>query len=291
MRCPILPPDSQQCPQRGSECRKDFTDADEARDAYKIGMKMTGTKHRKYLKGARYRNILFDNAYVLDVREYGGIVNLNIRLDDDTMSIFKVRDLSHEFEELEVIKKFSESSNKDSEARCAAGDSGAMFAFGKHNRVKGDYISMKDKSMDIREYCVVSRKLLDKYFREDVKKIINADREQGITASKSMGGNDGISAYCLISRDLINAAHYDLDTTVSITIFHEKIKGKAKDWFFVLPNTVMNGRNSNKAVVIKLFDGCTLCWDGRKIFHCTGRRDIGEGNNVYGNFWGGKVYR
>ena len=290
-RCPILPPDSQQCPQRGEDFRKVFTDVDEARDAYKIGMKMTGTKHRKYLKGARYRNVLFDKAIVLDVRDYGGLLNLNVRVDDHTISTFKVRDLNHEIEALDFIKKFSETSNKDSEARSSAGDFGSMFAFGKHNRVNGDYISMKDTSMDIRNYCLVSRKLLDKYFREDVRKIIDADRKQGITASKSMGGNDGISAYCLISRDLINAAHYDLDTTVSITIFHEKIDGIAKDWFFVLPNTVVNGKNSNKAVVIKLFDGCTLCWDGRKIYHCTGTRDIGEGNHLYGNFWGGKTYR
>lgn len=290
-RCPVLPPDTQQCPQRGAGFRVQFTDADEAREAYKIGLRMTGSKHRKYLKGARYGNIFFERAHMLDVRDYGGFLNLNVRVDDGSMTVFKIRDLSQESEALDIIKKFSETSNKDSEARCAAGDFGSMFAFGKHNSVKGDYVSMKDKNMNVRNYNIESRKLLEKYFRREVKEIINADRKQGIVPSELMGGEGGLSAYCLISRDLINAAHYDLDTSVGMSIFHEKIPGKAKDWFFVLPNLVINGGKSDKAVLIKLFDGCTLCWDGRKIYHCTGTRDIGDGNHLYGNYWGGKNYR
>ena len=46
-----------------------------------------------------------------------------------------------------------------------------------------------------------------------------------------------------------------------------------------------------KSVIIKLFDGWTLSWDGRKVYHCTATNEVGDGNHVYGNYWGGKQYR
>ena len=85
-------------------------------------------------------------------------------------------------------------------------------------------------------------------------------------------------------------AHYDLDTSVGLSIFNEKIPGTATNWNFVLPNTTMVNENADQAIAIKLFDGCTIAWDGRKVFHCTSMKDVGEDNHVYGNYWGGKRY-
>lgn len=295
IECPILPPDSQECLQRGPSVRIAFDNVKEAREAYKIGMGMRASKYnrRKFLNGGCYRNIFFDNGLELDVRKYGGNMNLNIAISDGKVSVLKIRDLSGEREMLKVIKDFSEKSNKDSGARCNSGDSGSMFAFGMHGISQGDYISMKDEAMMdcCRTYNIIARNLLDKYFKEDVKDIIEADRRQGIVPSESMGGKDGISAYSLVSRDLVNAAHYDLDTSVGISIFNERIPGLGINWFFILPNTIVEGGSKDKAIMIKLFDGCTLSWDGRDIFHCTGTLDVGSGNHLYGNYWGGKVYR
>ena len=150
---------------------------------------------------------------------------------------------------------------------------------------------MHNETTEIRRYSLVARKVLDKYFRHEIQNIIEADRKQGIIPTESMGGNDGISAYALISRDLINAAHYDLDTSVGISVFNEKIKGRADGWYFVLSNTIIDGGNETKAIIIKLFDGCTLAWDGTKVFHCTATKEVGMDNHVYGNYWGGKVYK
>ena len=290
---PILPPDDQECLQRGSLRRIKYKNADEARNAYNIGMQMKTNLYsrRKYLRGGRYRNIFMECRYLLDVRDYGGMVDLNIKLSNGETSILKIRDLSIEVEAMEGVKEFSERSKKESEARCSAGDLGKMFAFGKHNKVSGDYVSMKNKPMHVRNYCLDSKKLLNKYFEDEVKQIIEADRKQGIIPSYLMGGENGISAYCLVSRDLVNAAHYDLDTSVGISIFNEKIVGMAKSWCFVLPNTIIDGGSDKEAIVIKLFDGCTISWDGRKVFHCTGTKEVGDGNHLYGNYWGGKVYK
>ena len=293
-QCPILPPDSQECIQQGSGNRITFDNVEEAREAYKIGMQMKENKfkRRKYVRGGMYMNIFLENSFEVDVQKYGGMVNLNIKVSSGEVSVLKIRDLSGEEESLKVIKDFSENCCKSSVARSSCGDSGSMYAFGYRNDSQGDYVSMRDLSKDGMTYTynTVARKLLDKYFMDEVKDIIAADRKQDVIPTESMGGTEGLSAYCLVSRDLVNAAHYDLDTSFGISIFNERIPGRAKNWYFILPNTIVHGGNHDKAIIIKLFDGCTLSWDGRVIFHCTGTSKIGNGNHLYGNYWGGKVY-
>ena len=78
---------------------------------------------------------------------------------------------------------------------------------------------MKDSMSTTREYCIEMRRLLDLYFCEEIKDIINADMQQGKVPSMNMGGKHGISSYCLISKDLINSAHFDLDTSMGISVF------------------------------------------------------------------------
>lgn len=293
-RCPLLPPDHQQCIQRGSNFTVCFDDIGQAREAYKMGMNMAASKHnkRKYLHGGLYRELFFEKANIIDIREYGGSVNLNVKVSKDEFSVMKLRNLRTETCGLGVIKNFNEKCDKSSSCRANSGDSGSMFAFGLRNIREGNYKSMKFCDEMVREYSLEARKLLSRYFSKEVSEIIKADRNQTVTPTWLMGGDDGLSAYCLVSRDLVNSAHYDLDTSVSITIFNEKMVGTAEDWFFVLPNTMKEHDKDEKAIVIRLFDGCTICWDGRKIFHATATRDIGlnKGNHTYGNFWGGKNY-
>ena len=109
---------------------------------------------------------------------------------------------------------------------------------------------MKNHGMDIRAYSRMARKRLGKYFEMEIQDIIEADRNQNFVPSELMGGIDGISAYCLVSQDLINAAHYDLDTLVGISIFTEKIAGRADGWYFVLPNTIIKG--GDEEILVKL---------------------------------------
>lgn len=292
-KSPILPPDDFACLQRGENSRIKYKMIEEAREAYKFGMKKSASKrnHRKYLFGSRYREFFEGYVKFVDVRQFAGSVDLKIKLHNGEETVLKVRDLSVETEMMEVVKQFSETSNKKSVARCHSGDAGKMFAFGFNSRKLGDYVSMDDEVMDIERYSKIVRQGLEKYFKAEIDEIIAADRNQGIVPSKAMGGPKGISAYALVSMDLVNSAHYDLDTSVGLSIFNEKIPGKATNWNFVLPNTTMINGNANQAIAIKLFDGCTIAWDGRKVFHCTSAKNIGEGNHVYGNYWGGKKYR
>ena len=248
---PILPPDDFACLQRGVSTRIKYTNIEEAREAYKIGMRMDASKrnHRRYLFGSRYRDFFDGCVKFVDVREFGGSVNLVIKLHNGAETVMKVRDLSTETEMMEVVKGFNETSNKGSTARCHRGDAGKMYAFGYNSRKLGDYASMDDEEMDTERYSIIVRQQLEKYFKSEIDEIIAADRRQGIEPSKKMGGTKGISAYSLVSMDLVNSAHYDLDTSVGLSIFNEKIPGKATNWNFVLPNTTMVNGNANQAII------------------------------------------
>ena len=228
------------------------------------------------------------NASIIDVRKFKGGVDLLINLYGGESTVLKIRDVREEIETMRIIEEYIHSSNKKSKARCHSGDKGSMYAFGYHNSKYGDYISMRDEHKNTREYCIEMRRMLETYFHVEIENIISADRRQGRIPSINMGGRHGISSYCLISKDLINSAHFDLDTSVGISVFMEEKDGVAKEWYFVLPNTTVKG--STKAIIIKLFKGCAISWDGRDIFHCTGLKEVGENNHVYGCYFGGKNY-
>ena len=291
-KSPILPPDDLACLQRGISFRIKKANIVEAREAYRLGVNVRGSgrKQRKYLYGSRYRNFFEGYYKVLDVREFGGSINLKIMIQDGEMSVLKIRDIGDDSELLQSVKNFNLGMEKSSVARSQSGDSGKMYAFGFHNSKDGNYKSMRNVKMGIKDYSITARKGLEKYFSKEIGEIVAADRGQGIVPTIAMGGEQGVSAYALVSEDLVNAAHYDLDTSVGISVFNELIPGKASNWNFVLPNTTLVDGNEKEAVVIKLFDGCAIAWDGRKIFHCTSTKDIGEGNHLYGNYWGGKKY-
>ena len=220
--------------------------------------------------------------------DYNGSIDLNICYDTNANTTLKIRDLSTERESMNIISSFIQNANMNSPARCHSGDNGSMYAFGYHNSKHGNYLSMTNDNGKCRRYCIEMKRLLGKYYKDEISDIINADRRQGKVPGHDMGGTDGISAYCLVSKDLVNSAHYDLDTSIGISVFMEDRINKAKGWFFILPNTYT--KESNKAIIIKLFNGCAISWDGRKIFHCTALQDLGQDNHVYGCYFGGKKY-
>ena len=292
INAPVLPPDVQLCAQKGKGNPIYYHVASEAREAYKLGMlaRSSKFKKRKFLAGSSYQSIIWENAKKIDVQKFGGKLDLNIRMKDGSITILKVRDLSSEVEALTEIKKFNDRCNKQSIVRGGSQDNGQMYAFGRFRKDK-NYVSMtQNDEMNIRQYIEVSKLLLEKYFKNELQEIRDADRAQGVVPLESMCGENGISSYCLVSKDLVNAAHYDLDTSVGISVFNEKIPGTAKDWYFILPNTVLADGNKQEAIIIRLFDACTLSWDGRVVFHCTGTLEVGKGNHLYGNYWGGKKY-
>jgi hypothetical protein len=87
----------------------------------------------------------------------------------------------------------------------------------------------------------------------------------------------------MISVNLANSPHYDTgDTSVSVAIWVEEKPGQSENWYFILPNMSHQG---SKGIVVKLYHGLVISWDGRDIFHCTSKTRVGDGNKVYGCLW------
>jgi hypothetical protein len=103
-----------------------------------------------------------------------------------------------------------------------------------------------------------------------------------------MGGENGPGSCIIISRNLGNSAHIDfMDGSLSLAIWVEEEVACSSNWYFILPNVQYEGCG----VVIKLFHGCAISWDGLIIKHCTsitttGMKVNGGYNNVFGCMFG-----
>ena len=80
------------------------------------------------------------------------------------------------------------------------------------------------------------------------------------------------------SCDLINSSHYDCaDLANGIVTWIEHIPGLCKNWFFVMENVTMDGK---RGLVIPIYHGLSLAWNGKIIRHCSSYEKRGENNYV-----------
>jgi hypothetical protein len=125
---------------------------------------------------------------------------------------------------------------------------------------KVQFANMKDKvfAPAVRAACIafadLTRRVLPNV-AEAIHKAVDG------SIPDNMGGDRGLSDTGDISEDLGNSSHYDLDASISVTMFCERIAGRAKNWHMVWPLL------GDKGVVLQLWDGCILSWDGRAIRH------------------------
>lgn len=81
------------------------------------------------------------------------------------------------------------------------------------------------------------------------------------------------SAFLVVSKNLGNESHTDIDISKSVAIWHEDDPAHVSDnWYFLLPQVQIKDKNRKymkKPVAIKLSHGTIVEWDGRLIKHCT----------------------
>ena len=250
-RTPLLPPDSQWCVQKGSSKIIDYDIITEARDAYRYGMEMSRNKYnlRKYLRGGVYRNIFKEKCNMIDVRDYGGRLDLNIKISENEYSIFKIRDISHHSLALRKIKRFNERCSKESIVRGQSGDLGSMFAFGLFNKKAGDYVSMKKNSENVREYQIAARKLLDGFFSDEIDEII----EESMTDFYIMNEIEVMEDVCSTEflENLPAGAQSEIATNTAASENHVKAK-KANFFDEVIGNSAEITRDHLVQLVLKL---------------------------------------
>jgi hypothetical protein len=86
-----------------------------------------------------------------------------------------------------------------------------------------------------------------------------------------MGGEQGVSSSMVVSVDLANATHYDInDASMCFALFAESKPYTTSGWFFILPNVLVKFQNRTyHGLVLKLNHGVCIHWDGRIIRHGT----------------------
>ena len=122
-----------------------------------------------------------------------------------------------------------------------------------------------------------------------VTTIRSLEESLGVCPPAYLGGEEGISSCMAVTKNLMNATHYDLyDGSVCFAIWQELIPSMASGWRFVLPNVVIRYNDETyNGVAINLSHGTSICWDGRQIRHGTSIHDLGSEDNRTMGYWYG----
>ena len=142
-----------------------------------------------------------------------------------------------------------------------------MVAFGE-NKKHGPLMSngafeLGEGSLPMKKFSKVLQAACVSIFPDTVENMTEIERGYG---RKSLLGPIGVHSIDA-SFNLVNAAHFDNgDAGPGIGIWLSSNAKETKIWYFVLPNSSING---SKGVAIKLFHGCMIEWDGTKVKHCS----------------------
>ena len=308
-KSPVLPPDIIE--------GNSYESVDEARHLYKKLQSINWKKRNKYVPGALYKN-MFDECFVVLDHDVEG--DFNIRIDYTpsrkerknskgvctglslvpmAFTWVKVRSAYVKTNYLRALLAVDNQLdvNKGT-VRQSRGDVGHMWQVGLKKRglmteetlkkyykatestfIVSDNVNIRSSTLPTMNYFMSS--FFQSAFPNEFMEIHEGNK--GIQIEKAVGGDGSLHTFS-ISCDLGNASHVDSgDESVGISTWVENKPGKAKNWYFILPNTTLLD-DPTKAIVIKLSHGLTIAWDGRVIHHCTSITDTGEENHVYGNF-------
>ncbi len=151
----------------------------------------------------------------------------------------------------------------------------------KHD-IKG--INKVHKSMN-----VSANKIAFRYFNKTHREIKKWNRIKQIKIPQKLGGKQGLSPDMVVSCNLGNEAHVDLDFArrcFSIWSLGHGTKKDPKGWYFVLPYLSCDYEGKQyKGIVVELSEGCGIEWDGRWIFHSS-TSPLKDDVVVNGNFFG-----
>lgn len=285
---PLLPPDkflfNPDLPSRDPVAP---ATAEEALSLYSYAQKGHASKKRKrgFVFGSRYCN-LFPGYTCIDATGSDFVIELS--LPDKSKSTLRVSSAATNEKLLTAIVDLGKTLPKKGNARGNVGDSGEMFALGYRNSNSDEvYSPGKSEKVSIATECVsrLAATEMEDSFPDVLSEIWKAERKKNPNRPplKSMGGTRGSGNNLMFSRNLSNSYHRDFDGSLSICFWAEDIPGKAGNWFFVIPNASINGK---KGLVIKLFHGAIVIWDGNVLGHCSAEADTGDDNNVFACMFG-----
>lgn len=281
---PLLPPDILK------DVLFKFKTADEARSLYNYykGEGLSNRRMRKFVFGSLHKD-LFPGYFEVDQEAMGDV---DILVEDQrtkSQTTIGIRSAAKDAELMSGIVELGESMPGTGNCRRLVGDSGSMYGLGYRSKARGEIYVQTKKARTNAAMTSLTQKVgpfLEEKYPEVLQDIRAAEKRGGsmVRPLDAMGGESGPGSSIMISRNLGNSSHYDYsDGSASCSIWAEKCKGRARNWYFVLPNLSING---SKGVVIRLRHGVSISWDGRIIRHCSSVTDVGADNNVYGCMFG-----
>ena len=243
-------------------------------------------RRRKFVWGLLYHQ-LDQKCFIIDL-DNNGKIDINVELHNGFHTLVMIRDAIKETSLLNKIQQLGTDLSKKHQGNCRlrSGDKGNMWSLGIRDikkqlpyKISRDNANIRHKTALI---CKGAKKCMSTLFQdslEDIMTTFDPTIKRDYT-----GGENGFVHRLIMSEDLGNASHIDLDETMSVSVWVEKEPGQAKNWYFVMPNLQIDG---SLGVAIKLRHGLAVSWDGRKIRHCSSIPEPGEDNHVYGCFFSG----
>ena len=171
-----------------------------------------------------------------------------------------------------------------------------------NNSGHGEYVTLSERAHEKDTNCpalrkaqacsLVAVKSVASWMRKNgfdslLRQLRKVERQRGVFPSEFMGGKGGITATSVMSFDLGNESHFDVnDLGKSFSIWVERKPGTARNWFLCFPNMQIKYQGRiYQGLRIQLFDGAVVEWDGRAMKHFTTVTEIGNGNMVNGYFF------
>jgi hypothetical protein len=289
---PLLPPDYYCNRDLQSETMGpvEFQDRNESMSIYQYLLKQPKSVRRKrsFVYGALYKNLIGNEYAIIDCRGKGRI-ELKVEVEGQRKStLVTIMDCSDRTVMLDSVVNLGNQLGTTGNSRRNAGDVGEMWGLGYRSKANNEvYVKTKDKDVKLAmtEVCANVATDLGERIPESLKSIRQAEAQGPQCAPlPEMGGAKGPGSCIMISKNLGNSGHFDfLDMSMSLGVWVEEKIGGASNWYFIMPNIRLNGK---LGVVIRLFHGCVISWDGRLIKHCTSVTETGKDNNVYGCMFG-----
>ena len=286
---PLLPPNQFVTPDRLTSFN--VNNIIDARWQYQTRMAMHEHKYkkRKYVDGALYTNIFYDQAEIIDINP-GDSVDIIVRLFNGhttTVSAFVEENLNcrHLKNCFRIARKLSACSPNT--YRKTTLDGGNMHIVGvgpKGDGTTGMYkLTKLDGVHDLLKELTISAEI---YYRShNLSHLIDQMRQHKSQSNvHSMTGS--FVSSITTSHNFINAAHLDVDDKHPCIVTWIRVEDTDLEfWYFILPNVTLDGK---RAIVFKIKDGLTISFDARYVMHCsTYKSKLGK-TNVYGTFFGNK---
>ena len=253
---------------------------------------------RRYVSGALHRNLWLQMSsgthprpLVYDHRIRGNITFIvQTRRNDgrpESLSYIRVTSLLRKDQTLLDLlhhraREFTRTGSlrKAANARCNKGDLGSMTtvgntaARGNGSTFVSEKLFTKDKtlSMILPKISTAAKRFCEREYPGVIPTFRYLEDSAGEEMPSEFGGRvGGMTSAITLSLNLMNTTHYDVhDGSVSFAIWTETIPGDSQNWFFVLPNILVEYDGTTyHGLCIQLFHGVSVLWDGRVIRHGT----------------------